>query len=514
MKKRTRLLSLFLSMLVTFGTLFASCKKKSEIDGSDADQNVGTIASNDSDAEENLYAPEAVDFGGYEFKILAQNNAYKNTLIQWVWDSEDAAETTLDMAVKLRADLLFNRYGVDMVLVPSSNATSSLSTACSVGNYICDVAAIPGKQMSQLIQRGYFHNLNAISELNLSASYYDQNIREDYAIGDKLYTIEGDFSYLDDLTTMMFIYNKDIYNRYGFAQTYGTPYEMVKKQKWNYETMLTMATIATNDINTDGTYDVNDEFGLVTVTSFPYNMMMAAGLKTVDATEGTLSLMLNDASYKERVLGCISDVMDDIKGVEGKRVILAHDMDDWGVQGFQKTSEALKLFTSGKNLFRETTLSAVTGVVESDVNYGVLPMPLYFDNQTEYHGVLAAESMESLSIVKIGQENVSRVGAIVELLAYHSRYASVTYTMHSAFYDYLTELRLVQGPEDREMMVLILDSKVYDVDTAWQVTGFLTEIRELQWDNKTSALSSTLQNLILTSKESLDDINSNISNLE
>ena len=69
MKKRTRLLSLFLSMLVTFGTLFASCKKKSEIDGSDADQNVGAIASNDSNAEENLYAPEAVDFGGYEFKL-------------------------------------------------------------------------------------------------------------------------------------------------------------------------------------------------------------------------------------------------------------------------------------------------------------------------------------------------------------------------------------------------------------------------------------------------------------
>ena len=509
-----RLIVLLLALCMMSSIFLASCSKKNP---SGTTTKTTEASSKDPDVtqtpEEELNRPADMDFDGYKFQILANTNNFGGDYPQWVWDSDSDPKTILEQAVASRENVLFNRYGIDTVLVPTSSAAMALMNAANSNLYICDVAAIPGKTAATLVQMDCYYNLNAISELNLSASYYDQRIQEDFDIGGKLYMLEGDFTYRDDFTTMMFAYNKTVYDTYLFSDKYGTPYEMVRDGNWTYANMLSMATEATQDLNSDGTYDVNDRFGLITVTSFPYNMMMAAGLKTVDAKGGTVSLTMSNATYQDRVLNCVSTIMDNIKGINGMRVILPHDMQDWGAASDARASEAARLFIENRNLFRETTLSAVRNFVSADVKYGVLPMPTYYEGQTEYYNVVAVEDLESLTIVKCGQTDVSKIGAIVERFAYHSRYTDATYNMHDAFYSYLTELKLCQIAADQEMMRLILESKVYDCDTLWSVTGFLDAVRTLQWNNQTDQLISTLKTRIEESKTNLDKINKAIGSL-
>ena len=79
-----------------------------------------------------------------------------------------------------------------------------------VGNKTCDLYSHSGNYICQLTTKGFFKDLNSLTGLNLSASYWGQNMQEEYNILGKLYFVEGDFETRNEDRVPVITFNEKV----------------------------------------------------------------------------------------------------------------------------------------------------------------------------------------------------------------------------------------------------------------------------------------------------------------
>ena len=485
MKKSIRLLSLLLMIAMLIGT-FAACHKTPD----DTEKNTSGLDTNDETAdansEEALLKPADQNFDNYEFNILANLNKFYQT--QYYCDEKNV-EGDLDMAVFERQALLEEKYGIIINMVESSNPVNDLTTYCSSGTYFCDVAAIPAHTSMQLAIGGYFYNVKELEELNLTASYYDQRIQEEYRVGNYVFLLEGDYSYVDDLRTISVIYNDTLYGDYNYYDTYGTPYNMVRNGEWTYERLFTMIEEKAQNLDSDERMTENDHWGMICSVDCPLAFYYGSGNKIYSNENGTLTLNIADASGYEQTYNLLSYLIENM--LESPDAILNNDVSGTGEQQSQNISN---IFFGDRALFRVTTTSAILRLLDMESDYGILPIPKYTEEQSEYYSMVSYAEHEPIAFVYNKNRDIGTVASVFEIFAYHSRYGNSN-TMYENFYDELAELRICRTPDDREMVQLIFANKCYDIDSVLGLTNISTLIYGMYNNGSYSALSSSLKSV-------------------
>ena len=289
---KNRLISLFAVLLAfaALATAFVSCKKTSDPaqDGTASDTVTGEQSQAPEGSEELLLRPEKKSFDRKYTMLVKENEFYQHL---YTWDSEERPKEIMDVACWQRQTYLAENYGIELVVAnQGSNAAAMLANDCAAGSNLYDVAFLSGNDTLAAAANGYLYDLNTLRELNLSASYYDQRIQEEYLIGERLFTLEGDFSYRAQFGVSVIVYNDRVYNQMGYMDTYGSPYELASKNQWTYEVLLEMIRDRSYDMLDENVQDENDFWGMLADSGTPYCLYMASGIKNVTNVDGELIL--------------------------------------------------------------------------------------------------------------------------------------------------------------------------------------------------------------------------------
>ncbi len=477
MKKTLCLVSLVLAVLLSA----AACGNVPEPETTTAAPEAATTpvsTAEVTDAETAIPEPAQVDLDKYVYRMIVSDN--KLWVPMHFSDNETETGQIIEDALLHREYLIEERYNCQIEHIVDSDAANKVGINVHSGTEICEICFLSANKTATLVGQGYVADLSKVDGLNLESEWWDQRIASEYKIGTRVFLADGEINIRDDLRTMSVIYNKGMYNDYGFNQQYGTPYSLVSEGKWTFDLLMEMIKGKTADPNDDtGTW------GMLSEVSAPYYFFLGSGKKTLVNAGGEFVSNLDDP--------LILDAFE-------KTVSMAANPDIMIVNNgnhFDNTDiwvRATGLFKESRVLFRSTTLSAVNGMLDMKDEYGILPIPNQ-GGSNEYYCFASGSNTSPISMPSnVG--DFDKAAIVTEALAYYS-YLNPNpnfITLHGAFYDLLSDARLARTFEDTKMLDIIFSSKTYDIDQVCGVTGLEGSIYSLVKAGNTTALASTISN--------------------
>ncbi|MCQ2428084.1 MAG: extracellular solute-binding protein, partial [Clostridia bacterium] len=347
------------------------------------------------------------------------------------------------------------------------------------GTDICDAMFYYADKTMATALSGILFDWTDNGVTDFTAPWWDQRIQNDYSIGSHIFLMDGEINIRDDLRTMVLIYNKTLYDSYGYNGTYGTPYKKVSEGEWSLDVLLEMIKDKTEDPKND-----KGMWGLLSENSGPYTFFLGTGLKSVSNDQGEITSHVGDQTVYEALEKCLSLAAN-------TDVMIANNGNHF--VGGSVWDDVSDVFMEGHALFRSTTLSAVNRLLEMKDDYGILPIP-NGGNSKEYYCYASGTNTTPVAIPRNVAEPEKAL-TMLEALAFYSMTSdSGNYnSLHDAFYTLMGDARLARTYEDTEMLNIIFSSKTYDIDQCSSITGFESSYFNLAKAGNVNSLNATVK---------------------
>lgn len=486
--KRTIALLLACAMLCP---LFAACGKDTPDTTSDS-TTASTEATRDPNAPD-FDADSIGDISG-DFNILVSGNYARNDFA-----AENGEGSAVQNAVYRRNESMREKFNVNITnedLIKFNSATGSgvgftkLYTDYISGDKTYDAAMVGTYDVATLAYSGYIHDLNAIENLNLSKSYWDQKANEDLSIGGKMFYTTGDITIIDNMVTNAILFNKDMIKNYGLDN----PYTLVEDNEWTLEKFGSLVKAVGEDKDQNGIYDSNDTYGLLTWNDAMLSILGASGEKICSINNDKLELTF----YNERVVS-LYDMWEEIVFDQAHSYNYQYNNVEGKATPTSSWDEArIRMFDSEQALFYTTLLTTVDKHRNSETDFGILPFPKYDSNQKDYGHAVSAFHCAFVCVPTLAAS--PRVGAILEELAYQGKKL-----LTPAYYDQTLIGQYTRDEESAAMLDLIFATRDYDVGIYYTIGDYKTALSRLYVTR--SALSSLYDANLGQAEKKIDQIN-------
>ena len=414
---------------------------------------------NNGIVDRSLYdEPGIKNFGGYDFRILETPDSNVFSFHKQV-PEEQTGEIVNDTFI-MRNRIIEDRYNIAVSAVYNETPNALLQRSMAAGDDICDIGFVRSSEVFGLAQRGHLTDLNTVGALRTDMPWWDQRIIEDLAIYDRIFTLTGDITTNDDVSTLTILYNKKLYQDFG----YENPYEIVSKGAWTMDKMADMIKGVNRDLNGDGVIDENDQWGMASEFTAIYYFFFGSGMKYIDKTPDGYKFTLDDAKVQSVLQKTFDLLTADDSIYDLHRVIKTTSVSVYA------TLE--KMFTENRLLFNVRLVGDALELRSMESNFGFLPFPKYDEIQKEYYSWV---TWNSYTLVMPGIiADIDRSGLITEALAFESMF-----TVREPFYGNLLNAKIARDDEDTQMLALILSSKAYDLDGVNNSSGIQSGLHEM-----------------------------------
>ena len=242
--------------------LSASCGS-TPTDGAVTSEEQHTESTETEETTEARIEPDLPDtkWEGYQFRVLTKGDTNVH------WKSKDIAATeengdVINDAVYKRNMKIYDRFGVEMVDIPSPNGTWDLTaplrkSVMAASDDYDMVASGFNDAVKNLSTEGMLMELHNVPYMDLSKPWYDQNANEQLSIEGKLFATAGDMILMDNEATLCVLFNKKLAEDYALEGFY----EMVKNGKWTIDKMTEFSKLTAKDLDGDGTMGEKDQWG-------------------------------------------------------------------------------------------------------------------------------------------------------------------------------------------------------------------------------------------------------------
>ena len=328
--------------------------------------------------------PEDFSWEG-DFKVLStatDPSTLKYT--EFGFNADELEANVLNDAVKTRNDIVEDLLGIKVVeeVVTSGNRNESgefvtyVQTAINSGTGDFAICAPSLYQAGALAKNGQFYNLNDIENMALESEWWDKYFIDAVNVMDKLYFLTGDIGFIAKTSISAVFFNKDIAANLELEN----PYELVKNNKWTIDVIHTWAKLYNEDLDNNGTINHLDKFGIGGQNDNFKAFFFSAG-------ERFASLDNNNnpttTGYSERSAEVANRFQEFI--TDKSCFVRANDL--FGVSN-TPVNLLVDAFVEGRALMFWDALSNIEGMRMMDVDFGILPAPLYEEGQERYHSML------------------------------------------------------------------------------------------------------------------------------
>ncbi|MCL1859529.1 MAG: hypothetical protein FWF92_09910 [Oscillospiraceae bacterium] len=284
---------------------------------------------------------------------------------------------------------------------------------------------------------GFVYDWNKIPIVDFTKPWWNQRMNQTMSVDGILLTAVSDFIIFDPNV---------VYFNKGMAKDLdiGDVYQIVREGKWTWPKLTELAKLASKDLNGDGIFDKDDQYGLVTNLAWMMNSAVQSCNMYISkiGDEGYPVNNLNSERF-----GNLINTLYELVYVGNQTFI-----GTWDPNNLADTYESQIPMSSDRVLFHIDPLSAGKRYRVYDVEFGILPFPKYDEAQEEY---LSLSWNGFIMIPKTADPELA--GAISEALAAESYRLTVP-----AYYDVLLTSKVARDVESTEMIDIIYKGAVYD----------------------------------------------------
>ena len=380
MKKK--LLCLLLAALMTASALF-SCSGGTENAGDEAELTAQTPSADEAPTAEAEDAPaENVDVNGYLKDDLPELDFGGQTVSVLYWsDVENAEFDVEELTGEIVNDAIFqrntdveDRLGVvyNWVGTPGNNGSKDKYVAVAqasvqAGDGAYDIYAAYSRTIGAAVVNCLTRTLQDSPYIDYEKPWWPDNLLEESLIHDKLYFVSGDIS--TNVLHMMYCiyYNKQMLEDYNLP----VPTDEVFEGTWTVDRLIELTADAYRDLNGNGRADLNDSFGFTLVDFHNDAFYTGSGLRLVEK-DPDLILKISEDFYSEKAVDLLAKIG------PWEQTDTVYQQSDYETP-----------FTEGRALFNVNRAHyASKALRDSELIYGILPVPKYDENQQNYRTVM------------------------------------------------------------------------------------------------------------------------------
>ena len=443
--------ALFLALLMICLALVGCANNDEESETSD------TVDTQDSGPSEldKVLASFTDESYGCDFLILTSNHV--NGVLDCIQAPEEINRGEIITEALFERDALVNeKLGITVKYELTGTDAYELYQAAeksvTSGEHVYDAVLHDMMSVTKpLATKDYLVAFNTLPNVDLSKPWWNQSAVTDLTINGKLYFATGDISPRYLLSPYIIQFNKRLVSEYKLEN----PYELVESGDWTIEKLYTMIQNTASQVVDDGVMDKQDFYGLVTDTTATYAFYRGCNMKIADVINGVPAVDANTTRI-DQVSSALANYFGSVnQGGKNPNVYIRPNTDE-------ENYEEFKIFNSGRAIFVGNTLTNLSMYSEMKDEYGILPMPKFDEDQSEYCSYAQPYGAVSIMVLKTNTE-LERTGKVLEVMAAVSKYTSTP-----AAYEQTLKLKRSDDAESGKMIDLIFNSITFDTGTIFR----------------------------------------------
>lgn len=430
MKKIKRILSLLMAFLLC-ASILVGCGKDDDDNNDDGTRVVDTSVAEDGSK---LNLP-SLDYDGAEVHVVVRTDVlqffeptdeFGDVIKNGVFERNTMVEELLDVKL-VHSHMEGTAKGADAF------CNAIRTSAMTGGPY--DIVSPTQSFGNTLVAEGIYVDLLGLEYIDTNENYWLDGYNEQAMINSKLYTAISDYD-LSAIANIQVIYMNKQYLEI-FGDYIENPYTLVKEGKWTLEKMIEICKQVTVDVDNNGNYDDNDQYGFTAAAYHVPGFATALGVNLVTKDGDDYYFTVAD----DRSI----DAFDRLKtAFDGNyfRYIL---------NGVQCPS-----FDSGKAMFNTGNVGSATIYKTTSLDYGILIYPK-LNEEDEYRSGCAGLPILAIT-TGLSADKLERASAALQALSYYSHTIAVP-----AYFETCLKGQAAQDLESYEMLERIRVSGFYDI---------------------------------------------------
>ena len=373
-----------------------------------------------------------IDCEGYtlRFATYTDNNG------EYFYVEESDGDVVND-AVYESTSAVMENYNANIELVfygASYNDVKTFTeTSVQAGDDAFDLVHGHDCTMWQMSLGGLFKNIRELKYQNFDKPWWPLYANDAYEINGKQYIFSSYISYQSLAWARALFINKTIAEEFSLD----IPYETVKNGDWTLDEFLKMAKSVYRDLNGNNIQDEEDIYGFVGYKKL-YGFQSAFVNCYSEGDDGKVSIDYD----RERFVDVVERMNQLMNGGEGG--YLTGDEPD------------SKMFSDGKALFFYNTLDTLSqeAMRESDIDYGILPVPKYDSEQENY----ITPSFDCQFAIPVTVSDPDTISLLVEALS-----ASGYNNVRDVYFETALSTKYTRDEGSIEMLNIIGDTLTVDL---------------------------------------------------
>lgn len=351
---------------------------------------------------------------------------------------EETGETLND-AIYLANKTVENRFDIvfeEVSVSADTNITEVVANA-QAGDDVYDIVTMHDVTSTSIMLQGAYRNVYDLEYIDTTKPWWPEHTVNSLTVQGKMYGIANSMSYYGLASTRCLYFNKDMMIDMGLD----LPYDAVRSGEWYLDDLINLTKDVYSDLDQDGTHSVNDQYGFA-LTGGPYALLECFGIDTYGRDEqGNIT-----ENFKtDRNVGAVQTLNDwFFGGSTGVYFSVNH-------KGYFESDSALMMFANGNVMFSFNSITRqTTACMDSDVNYGIVPMPKLDETQEDYIG----GCVDHPNSIPITNTNMERTGIIIEAMS-----AEGYRTVQPAYTETVMKERYSSDKDSAEMLDLIFNNR-------------------------------------------------------
>lgn len=404
----------------------------------------GDPADTDPVEENPLDKIPEVNYNKDEFIIYARSGRYAEAL---ALNETDQASTSVDRAIWQRTMNLQEQFGVIFEVKESSDIATIIASQSKSGTDPFEFAGDHGRSGWAYALNDYLYLWNDLKYVDLKQDYWAQGAVNEWSTpGGKVYLMTGDLTHWNVGSAFVMFFNKEVFSLLENELT--SPYDLVREDKWYYETFEEYATTLYSNMDKDGTGDIaTDSFGYASgLYRGAISIIPATGIKIIEKDENSSTGYKINVT-KDRVVTAVAD--------------LAEFFINSGVCKYYPSGvdyNAMKnAFMADRIAFYDDEVNNAQTFTQNGTDFGIVPWPKY-DRRTEGYYSNVNAGCDAFFIPKnTTAANAERISIIMESLAYYGQTEVI-----SLYFDTVLTYQSTRDEDSVEMLGIVKENLIYD----------------------------------------------------
>jgi len=433
-----------LSVLLLCGMLLstAACASDTSSDnGSNAADTTTAAEVETTTADDGLDRVPEMNFDGYTFNIWSTTSEFFHGEIKIEEETGDVlndARFEYARNVEERFNFTINQLTPDDVKDPK--------TAMLAGEDAYDMITYSSSVCINYAKEALVYTLSDLPYIDLDRPYWNKELNDALSINNTNYFAIAPFNLQTYDFAHALIFNK------GLAENYdlGDLYSIVNDGSWTIDEFEKMTVAVTSDLNGDGKYDGDDQYGfLAQPKAVLPAFWIASGESTIKKdSDGELYFALPG---NERFVNLIEHIFS-----------ITWDNNTWYVNQSTTNHDNLlrDMFKEDKGLFFDIQVYFIEALRDMETDFGIIPYPKYDESQDKYYTRFETAYLFTVPVTNVELE---RTSAIIEALACEAAQIVIP-----AYYEVSLKNKFTRDDNSSEMLDLLFDGMTVDYgDTVW-----------------------------------------------